>query len=152
MKIFRIAFILEALLLLSSCGENTGPEDCSVGELLFEGECVSDFTPADHCDSVISSDDSVVGEINGFTITRGSRARCEVVLGSIVVDGFDFGYFSDGCNKTLDWIGYSANKDDEVYSIQSLVDDGEFTTADVYNLYLCDEGRMGQLWLDQSKK
>ena len=86
-----------------------------------------------------------VGSLNGYEIYR-TNITCEMFVGGITVDGYFFGFISSGCTHDLDSIGYYAMKDDVVYELQTLVDDGEMTTKDIYErIYCCDENRLGYL-------
>ncbi len=95
------------------------------------------------CTITILEDASIVGEINGYEIQR-SLVFCTAVVGQIVVDGFDFGYFSNGCDADLNSIGYYATKDDVTYQLKQLVDDGIINTQQIFDIYKCDEGRLGE--------
>ncbi|XMB71711.1 hypothetical protein RJI07_06255 [Mycoplasmatota bacterium WC30] len=95
------------------------------------------------CTITTSAEDTVIGEINGYEIRR-SLAFCDAVVGQIVVDGFDFGFFSSGCDANLNSIGYYAVKDNIDYELKELVDDGIITTEQIFDIYKCDEGRLGE--------
>lgn len=131
--VMKKVLLIFILIFLSACSDNS--------ELNSDS---SNPNADGACKVSISTEDDVIGELNGYSIMRITfEARCERLLGFIVVDGYDFGYFSDGCSKSLDWIGYYAEKDGETYKLQSLVDNNELKTKDIYELYICDEGRMG---------
>jgi len=104
----------------------------------------SKYSIPDSCDIYdISNEVGVIlGYINGFAIKR-SEISCDWVVGEIVVDGYDFGFFYWGCSKDLDGIGYYAEKDDEHFYLQDLVDEEEVTTEQIYHLYMCDPYRVG---------
>ncbi len=106
----------------------------------------SETTISDRCDIYdISSEVGVVlGYINGYAIKR-TEVSCDWVVGEIVVDGYDFGYFYWGCSRDLNGIGYYAEKHDNHYYLQSLVEEQEMTTEQIYQFYMCDSFRNGNI-------
>ncbi len=83
-----------------------------------------------------------VGTINGFTLFR-TEITCEMVVGNININGYDFGFFHSGCDNTIDSVGYYAQKDSVTYMLSSLVENEEITVEQIYTLYMCDEFRFG---------
>ena len=106
----------------------------------YENEDV--ITSIEQCEVAIPEEELDVGEINGYTIKRQLWA-CEMVLGSVVIDGYDFGYIHSGCDWTIDNVGYYAEKDGVTYDLSELVDSGEMTVGQIHELYMCDYGRIG---------
>lgn len=80
--------------------------------------------------------------IDGYSIKR-TQGVCDMYLGRVIIDGYDFGIISSGCDWTIDNVGYYAEKDGETYTISSLIENGIVTVEDIYNIYICDVGRTG---------
>ncbi len=101
------------------------------------------------CQSSVIEDDldgspgELVAVLDGYEFYRES-ITCAMVVGNIIVDGYNFGYFWSACNNTLNDIGYIVKKDGETFNLQLLVDEGELTTKDIYNrIYKLDPYRKG---------
>ena len=123
-KLVYVIIVLFFTLLVISCQEEYPiPESCDVYDFSIESGIE-------------------VGNINGYTIYRGDNA-CDWVVGEIIVEGYDFGYFYWGCSRDLSAIGYYAEKDDIHYFLQDLVDNGEISVAQIYYLYMCDPYKAG---------
>jgi len=104
-----------------------------------------EYEVPDSCDVYSFTDESeFIGYINSYKIIRPSfQVRCECVLGSIIVDGYNFGFFYDGCENNLNWLGYLAEKDQITYRIQELVDTKKISVEQIYHLYMCDPNHLG---------
>lgn len=107
--------------------------------IIIEPDVISSI---DQCLVITSKDSNEVGEINGYTIVR-NRTFCLMVVGIIIVDGYNFGFFSSGCDNDINNIGYSAIKDGVEYNLKTLVQDGELTVKEIFELYFCDQGKLG---------
>jgi len=72
------------------------------------------------------------GSLNGYHFYGYQGVACSAIIGPIKIDGYNFGMYNSGCEPNLDWIGFVALKDGEIYSIQDLVDTGELKTRNIY--------------------
>lgn len=96
-------------------------------------------------DDIDGSPGELVATLNGYEFYRES-ITCEMVVGNIIVDGYNFGYFWSACGNTLNSIGYNIEKDGQSYNLQILVDEGKLTTKDIYyRIYMHDPYRKGDL-------
>jgi len=85
-----------------------------------------------------------MGTLNGYEIYRNGGGVCDMVVGRIIVDGYDFGSFSWGCAADLNNIGYEARKMGTVFQLQDLVDRKKLTTKEFYEkIYVCDDEKIG---------
>jgi hypothetical protein len=89
-----------------------------------------------------------IGEIGEFTIYVDTSPVCEMVVGSIVIDGYDFGYFNSGCDDSIDTIGYVAYRLGFTYQLSTLVEEGYLTVEEIHTFYMNDENHRGNtdLW------
>jgi len=134
-KTLILLILLLLVIVLFGCNENTE-----------EGNSDTD---AEGCLIRDPEDETYFGTINGYAFYRFEDAVCEMVVGNITVDGYDFGFFNWGCDDNLNWIGYTARKDGVTYQLQDLVDQGEVTTKDIYEkIYICDDAKWGQYYFD----
>lgn len=86
----------------------------------------------------------LVATLNGYEFYRESLT-CEAVIGDIIIDGYDFGFFGSACDNTLNDIGYVIKKDGYSYHLQDLVDEGILATKDIYEkVYILDPYRKGK--------
>ena len=87
----------------------------------------------------------LVGTLDGYEFYRES-ITCDLVIGNITIDNYNFGYFGSACGDTLDDIGYDVKKNDETFRLQDLVDKGELKTKDIFNrIYKPDPFKKGEL-------
>ena len=100
-------------------------------------------TSITECPVTIPEEQDVVGMINGYEIIRTNFA-CEAVVGDVFVDGYYFGFIYSGCDGDIDDIGYRARFDGDEFLLSDMIELGEMTVEEIYNLYICDEGKIGQ--------
>jgi|GEM_PF-3276931 len=86
-----------------------------------------------------------VGSIQGVDIYRDTAPVCERELGQVTIDGFNFGYISEGCEYSINSIGYVAYTSEKVYSLEDVIISNKITVEDIYNLYMSDSDRKGSL-------
>ena len=72
------------------------------------------------------------GSLNGYHFYGYQGVSCSAIIGPIKIDGYNFGMYNSGCEPNLDWIGFIALKDGEIYNIQDLVDTGALKTRNIY--------------------
>lgn len=114
---------------------------------LFEGvinrtERTDLILSIDECPVTIPENTEVVGVINGYEIIS-INFFCTLVVGDVYVDGYYFGYIYNGCDGDIDDIGYRARKDDEVFWLSEVIESGDITVEEIYNIYICDEDKIG---------
>ncbi len=85
----------------------------------------------------------LVGTIAGIEFYRDTKSTCENDLGEVIIDGFDFGYISEGCDYTLNSIGYVAYTSNKVYNLEDVILSSRITIEDIHNLYMNDSDKIG---------
>lgn len=88
-------------------------------------------------------EDPPIHVMNGYSIYR-MYLICGMTVGDLFIEGYYFGHISAGCSFDLDALGYYAVKDNVRYDIQDLVDEEELNIKDIYNMYICDQDRLGR--------
>lgn len=102
-----------------------------------------------HCDLIYDGEPEdvpsteLVGTIRGIEIYRDSMLVCEMVLGQVVIDGFDFGYIPSGCTTSINSIGYIAYTSHKVYDLEAVLFSDSVSVEDIHELYMKDTGRRG---------
>ena len=103
----------------------------SEGEIAGVGMFNADYT------------NEVVGHIGIFAIIRDTTERCDLIPGEIIIEDFTFGYFTDGCDKSINSIGYKVWFSEYEYDLEYMVEYGFITVEEIHDIYMNDNNRLG---------